>query len=159
MKDNERYTEIKTVRLTKSQVQKLEKLGLSIRDAVVFCIDRMENPKLKLIDRKRELEKDIKNREFGLKQLNEELEEINKELGTTKEMEETLSLDIILDGNKIIDNYKTWNKDGKLNIEQYFLNKRFKRVLNHCIIEHGQENPKEYEKQLIKYIRDNADKQ
>ena len=156
MKDKERYTEIKTVRLKPSQVLKLEKLDISIREAVEFCIDRMENPKLKLMDRKRELEKDIKNREFGLKQLNEELDEINKELGTTKELEATLSLDIIMDGNKIIDGFKTWKGNKNLTIEQYFMNKQFKRMLNHCIVEHGGENPKEYEKQLIKYIRENS---
>ena len=159
MKDNERYTEIKTVRLKKSQVQKLEKLNITIREAVEFCIERKENPKLKLLDRKRELENDIKNREFGIKQLNEELDEINKELGTTKELEETLSLDIILDGNKIIDGFKHWKKDRNLTIDQYFMNKQYKRMLNHCIVEHGGTDPKEYEKQLIKYIQDNANKQ
>ena len=159
MRDNEKYTEIKTVRLTPTQVNKLDKLGLTIRDAVVFTIDRLENPKLKLMDRKRELEKDIKNRELGLKQLNEELDEINKELGTTKELEATLSLDIITDGNKIIDSFKTWKKDKNLDIESYFMNKQFKRTLKYCIDEHGGDNPKEYEKQLIKYVKENASKQ
>jgi len=159
MKDRERYTENKAVRLTKTQVNKLEKLDITIREAVEFCIDRKENPKLKLLDRKRDIERDIKDLEFKLKQLKEELDEINKELGTTKELEETLSLDNILDGNKIIDGFKTWKGGKSLTIEQYFMNKQFKRMLNHCKIEHGGENPDEYENQLINYIRANAEKQ
>ena len=159
MKDNEKYTEIKTVRLTPTQVQKLDKLGLTIREAVVFCIDRLENPKLKLMDRKRELEKDIKSQEFGLRQLNEELDEINKELGTTKELEETLSLDTIMDGNKVIEMYRKWNENNHYDINDYLLNKQCKRVLTHSINEHGGDNPKEYEKQLLSYIKENADKE
>lgn len=158
MKDKERYTEIKTVRLKPSQVNKLEKLGITIREAVEFCIERKENPQLKLMDRKRELEKDIKNREFGLRQLNEELDKINEELGTTKELEETLSLDIIMDGNSIIESYKTWNKKGKSTIDDYLLNKHFKRAFKHYVLEHGGDNPEEYEKQLLTYIKENHNK-
>lgn len=158
MKDKERYTEIKTVRLKPSQVMKLEKLGITIREAVEFCIERKESPQLKLMDRKRELEKDIKNREFGLKQLNEELDKINKELGTTKELEETLSLDIILDGNNLIESYQNWNKTGKSTIDDYLLNKHFKRAFKHYVAEHGGNKPKEYEKQLLNYIKENHDK-
>lgn len=158
MKDKERYTEIKTVRLKPSQVNKLEKLGITIREAVEFCIERKENPQLKLMDRKRELETEIKNREFGLNQIKEELDKINEELGTTKELEETLSLDIILDGNNIIESYKTWNKKGNSTIDDYLLNKHFKRAFKHYVLEHGGDKPEEYEKQLLDYIKENHNK-
>ena len=61
MKDRERYTENKAVRLTKTQVNKLEKLDITIREAVEFCIDRKENPKLKLLDRR--IKNHLKNKE------------------------------------------------------------------------------------------------
>ena len=65
---------------------------------------------------------------------------------------------IILDGNKLIESYKNWNKNGKSTIDDYLLNKHFKRALKHYVAEHGGNKPKEYEKQLLNYIKENHDK-
>lgn len=158
MSDKERYTENMSVRLTKTQRNKLDKLDATIRDAVEFYIDRQTNPRLKLLDRKRELEEVIKNKEFELNQLKDELLQINADLGTTKELEQTLSLDVIIDGNKIIENYRKWNINGNDTIDNYLsVNKQCKRAIKHFISEHGADNKDKYEKQLIEYIKDNCD--
>lgn len=153
---NETLDIIKTVRLTKTQVDELEKLNATIRDAVIFYIEHMTNSQLKLIDKRRELEKHIQKKEFELKQMGDELQQLNKEIAIVNEVEATVNLDIVLDGNKIIESFKKWRTNENQTINNYFATMQFEKLLEQCVAEHGGETPRTYEEILIKYILNNV---
>lgn len=156
MKTNEKYDVLKSVRLTRTQVNQLDKLNATIRDAVIFYIEHMTNSQLKLIDKRRELEKHIHEKEFELKQLDDELQQINKEIAIVNEVETTVNLDIVLDGNKIIESFKKWRTNKNQTINNYFATMQFEKLLEQCVAEHGSDTPRTYEEILIKYILNNV---
>lgn len=152
MKTNEKYDVLKSVRLTQTQVNQLDKLNATIRDAVIFYIEHMTPIQVKLMDKRQELEHDIHERQIELNELNNELEQINKELAISKDKQTTVNFDIISDGNEIIKAFKEWRQTEKQTIQNYFTTKEFKKILNNCVIEHGGDTPNLYEENLIDYI-------
>ena len=93
MKTDEKHDVIKSVRLTPTQVNQLEKLNVSIRDAVIFYIEHMTPTQVKLMDKRQELENKKQEKQTELNQLNKELQQINEEI------ESFVSNCVLADGN------------------------------------------------------------
>ena len=151
MKQGEKL-EVHSVRLTPTQVKQLKNLNATIRDAVIFYIEHMTPTQVKLMDKRQELENNIHERQVELNQLNNELEQINKEIAISKDTQTTVNFDIIHDSNKIISAFREWRTGEKQTIQNYFTTKEFKKILNNCVIEHGGDTPNLYEENLIDYI-------
>ena len=152
MKTDEKHEVIKSVRLTPTQVNQLEKLNVSIRDAVIFYIEHMTPTQVKLMDKRQELENNIHEKQTELNQLNKELQQINEEIIISKDKPTTVNFDIISDANKILEDFKQWRQSEKQTIQNYFTTKEFKKRLNICVIKHGGDTPNLYEENLIDYI-------
>ena len=162
-KDKEPLNVVKTVRITETQDNKLNKLGLNIRDAINWYIATKENPREQLKERKRIIENEIKTKENEIKQLRFELEEIIKEIGVKTDMQENTNLDALMDAQKIVEAYKKNEKQKlrhtKMTLRRFdeFLemNNQAKRMIKHFVDENGEKDKDKYENEL----KDNAREQ
>ena len=167
-KDKEPLNVVKTVRITETQDNKLNKLGLNIRDAINWYIATKENPKEQLRERERIIKNEIKTKENEIKQLRFELEEIIKEIGVKTDMQENTNLDALMDAQKIVEAYKknTANRNvhnKKLSIKRFdeylAMNNQAKRMIKHFVDENGGNDKDKYEKELIDNAREQLKKE
>ena len=146
--DKEKYDVIKTTRITKTQDNKLAKLGISVREAIDFAIAKHENPIEKLNERRQEIEKEIKEHENKIKKLRVELEEIIEETGVKVEIKENENINAVIDAQKLVDR---GTKKGIDNLFDYIGNKDGKRHLKYLVDSNGGEDKEKYRKEVIKY--------
>lgn len=167
-KDKEPLNVVKTVRITETQDNKLNKLGLNIRDAINWYIATKENPREQLKERKRIIENEIKTKENEIKQLRFELEEIIKEIGVKTDMKENTNLDALMDAQKIVEAYKTntamtnvHNKKLSINrFDEYLaMNNQVQRMIKHFVNDNGGNDKDKYEKELIDNAREQLKKE
>lgn len=160
-KQKEKYDVIKTTRITQTQDNKLEKLGISVRDAIEFAIAKYENPIEKANERRREIEFEIKEHKKQIELLKVELKEVMEEAGINAEINKNENLDAIMDAHKIIERYErtkqnknrlTKNRSTQLNIYQFIDTGNGKRYLDYLCLEHGGEDTEKYRKEIIKHI-------
>ena len=131
MLKHEKYTEHKTVRLTKTQTDYLEQMGISIRDAIDYYIENNTNKLQKLKQRERYLLNKIPLLETELDKLKEELKEISEELGHTIDKEQ-LQIEVVTAGDRILQNCKVTHngKTDKTTLGNYILSPACKQILN-----------------------------
>ena len=153
MAKHEKYTEHKTVRLTKTQTEYLEQMGVSIRDAVEYYIENNTNKLQKLKQRERYLLNKIPLLETELDKLKGELKEVSEELGHTIDKGQ-LQIDVKVAGDRILQNCKVTHKGktDKLTLENYILSSAGKQTLNNVIVEYNIKHPEEFINKVYKYL-------
>ena len=152
MVKKERYTVNRGVRLTETQSKELDKLNATIRDAVIFFIKHNKDEKIILMDKKREIEKELKDKENEIKTLEMELERINDELGIIFDSKENMNIDLFMDAKAIIDAYEKDSIYGKKDISNFIGTDKYNRILENRVNQHGGLNKDLYREQIENYI-------
>ncbi|MBQ8425833.1 MAG: hypothetical protein IJX17_07470 [Clostridia bacterium] len=157
MKNNEKLTEPISFRVTKSQKQMIEEMGVNVREMVDYYIVHNTNPTLQLKNRQRALLRDIQDYETKLKECKEELIEVNKQLGVpTDENETTIWVSEI--GERLKGNCKIGNK-GKCNktaLANYVQSDKGQTIINNAFIEYNirkEEDKEKFKRNILKYLK------
>lgn len=156
----EPYSVVKTARITPTQNAKLEKLGISVREAIDFTIAKRENPIDKANERRREIEKEIKEHQKTIELLQTELEELMNETGIIIEINENENLDALLDAQKLKERYEQTKHLGggkfKKSKDDTFANYinvgQGKRYLDYLCAENGAEDKEKYRNEILKNV-------
>ena len=153
MAKHEKYTEHKTVRLTKTQTEALEQMGVSIREAVEYYIGNNTNTLQKLKQRQRYLSKQIPILEDELNKLEEEFKEVNEKLGHTSDKEQ-LQIEVITAGDRILKNCELnrYGKTDKTTLTNYMFSSMGKQTLNKVIEEYNIKDPEEFINKVYEYL-------
>ena len=153
MANNRKYTQIKTVRLTNTQVDSLKQMGVSIREAIEYYIVNNTNELQKLKQRQRYLSKQIPILKDELNKLEEEFKEINEKLGNTIDKGQ-LQIEVITAGDRILQNCKVTHKGktDKTTLENYILSSAGKQTLNNVIGEYNIKNPEKFKHKVYNYL-------
>ena len=148
------YTQVKTIRITKEQEDKLEDLGVSIREAIEYYILNNTNELKKLKNREKYLLNEIPIKEKELNTLKNELKEVRVKLGQNPE-ENPSNIEVILAGNRILENCKITN-DGKVDINtlaNYMMSKKAKNILNNIVNEYSIKDKEIFKKKVSDYLK------
>ena len=153
MVKHEKYTEHKTVRLTKTQTDSLKQMGVSIREAIEYYIVNNTNELQKLKQRQRYLSKQIPILKDELNKLEEEFKEISEKLGNSID-KESLQIEVITAGDRILQNCKVTHKGktDKTTLENYILSSAGKQTLNNVIGEYNIKNPEKFKNKVYNYL-------
>ena len=153
MVNNGKYTQIKTVRLTKEQEDTLKQMGVNIRETVEYYIINNTNKLQKLKQRQRYLSKHIPIMENELNKLKEEFKEVKNKLGHNIDKGQ-LQIEVVTAGNRILQNCKVTHKGktDKLTLENYILSSAGKQTLNNVIVEYNIKHPEEFINKVYKYL-------
>ena len=153
MAKHEKYTEHKTVRLTKTQADTLEQMGVSIREAVDYYIGNNTNEIYKLKQRQKYLSKQIPILEDELNNLKEEFKEVNEKLGHTIDKGQ-LQIEVITAGDRILQNCKVTHngKTDKTTLENYIVSSAGKKTLDNVIREYNIKDPEGFKNKLHEYL-------
>lgn len=157
MKNNEKLTEPISFRVTKSQKQMIEEMGVNVREMVDYYIVHNTNPTLKLKNRQRALLRDIQDYETKLKECKEELIEVNKQLGVpTDENETTIWASEI--GERLKGNCKIENngKCDKTALANYVESVKGQKIINNAFIEYNirkEEDKEKFKQNILKYLK------
>lgn len=148
------YTQVKTVRLTKEQEDKLDDLGVSIRDTVQYYIDNNTNELRKLKNREKYLLTEIPRLETELNNLKEELKEVRVKLGQNPE-ENQANLEVTIAGDRILANCKIQNNGqvDNLTLANYMDTKQANRILEAVIVEYGIKETENFKNNVCKYLK------
>ena len=148
------YTQVKTVRITKEQEDKLDDLGVSIRDTIQYYIDNNTNELRKLKNREKYLLNEIPRLEKQLTEYKDELREVRVKLGQNPE-ENQANLEVTIAGNRILENCKVQN-NGKTDIvtlANYITSKPAERILEAVIVEYGIKDKENFKNLVCKYLK------
>ncbi len=154
MVKHEKYTEHRTVRLTKTQTDSLEQMGVNIRDAVDYYIENNTNELQKLKQRERYLLNKISILETELDKLKKELKEVSNKLGHTMDKGQ-LQIDVKVAGDRILQNCKVTHKGktDKTTLENYIVSSAGKQTLNNVIMEYHIKNPEKFKNKVYEYLK------
>lgn len=160
MKNNEKLTEPISFRVTKSQKQMIEEMGVNVREMVDYYIKHNTNPTLQLKNRQRELLRDIQDYETKLKECKEELIEVNKQLGVpTDENQTTLkAIEVSTIAGRLKENCEIENNGecNKTALANYVQSNKGQRIINNACIEcniRRLPDKVEFEKNILKYLK------
>ena len=157
MKNNEKLTEPISFRVTKSQKQMIEEMGVNVREMVDYYIVHNTNPTLQLKNRQRALLRDIQDYETKLKECKKELIEVNKQLGVpTDENETTIWASEI--GERLKGNCKIENngKCDKTALANYVESVKGRMIINNAFIEYNirkEEDKEKFKQNILKYLK------
>ena len=153
MVKHEKYTEHRTVRLTKTQTDSLEQMGVNIRDAVDYYIENNTNELQKLKQRERYLLNKISILETELDKLKKELKEVSNKLGHSMDKGQ-LQIDVKVAGDRILQNCKVTHngKTDKITLGNYMLSSACKQTLDNVIGEYKIKDPEEFINKVYKYL-------
>ena len=157
MNDKEKLTCKLQTRVTPSQKEKVDELGVDLRDMVDYYITHNTNPTLYLKNRQRELLRNIDEWEKLIEDAKEELKEVNYKLGVPID-ENIATIDVITIAERIKDNCKIENngKCDELTLRNYVESNRAKLIIKHGIAEfniRGDERRKNFRENVIKYLK------
>lgn len=153
MTKNGKYTQIKTVRLTKEQEANLTNMGATIRDAVEYYLLNNMNELQKLKNREKYLLKQIPKLERELNNLKEELKEIREELGHNTDKDQ-VQIEVIDAGDRITRNCEISNrgKTDNMALANYMESKECKKILDCVMGEYGITDSKEFTTKVYEYL-------
>lgn len=157
MNDEEKLTCKLQTRVTQSQKDKVDELGVNLREIVDYYITHKTNPTLELKNRQKELLKKIGEWEKLIEDAKEELKEVNYKLGVPID-ESIATIDVITIAERIKDNCEI-EHDGKsdeLTLRNYMDSNRAKTIIKHGIAEfniRGEENRERFKSNVFKYLK------
>lgn len=148
-----KYTQIKTVRLTKKQEDTLKEMGVNIRDTVEYYIENNTNELQRLKQRERYLLKQIPILEEELNNLKGELKEVSEKLGHNTDKDQ-VQIEVSIAGDRILHNCKVLNKNktDTETLANYMLSPDGKQTLNTIIGEFNIKDKEEFKKKISKYL-------
>ena len=144
-------------RISQSQKDKLDELGVEPREVVDYYIRHNVNPTLKLKNRQKELLTNIAEWESNIAEAKEELKEVNYKLGVPID-DNIATIDVITIAERIKDNCQIENKGNcnELTLRNYLESNRAKMIINHGIVEfniRGDEAKKKFNENVRKYLK------
>lgn len=153
MTKNGKYTQIKTVRLTKKQEDTLKEMGVKIRDTIEYYIENNTNELQRLKQRERYLLKQIPILEDELNNLKEELKEVSEKLGHNTDKDQ-VQIEVSIAGDRILNNCKVLNNNKADNetLANYLLSYDGKQTLNNLIGELNIKDKEEFKNKISKYL-------
>lgn len=157
MNEKEKLTCKLQTRVTPSQKQKVDELGVDLREIVDYYITHKTNPIMDLKNRQKELLKNIETWENNLVEAKEELKEVNAKLGVPID-ENIATIDVITIAERIKDNCEIENKGkcDELTLRNYVESNRAKNIINHGIAEFNirdNERRQIFKDNVLKYLK------
>lgn len=157
MNEKERLNCKLQTRVTQSQKDKVDELGVDLREMVDYYIRHNTNPTLKLKNRQKELLTNIAEWESNIAEAKEELKEVNFKLGVPID-ENIATIDVVTIAERLKDNCKIENKGkcDELTLRNYIESFRAKQIINHGIAEfniRGDENKETFRNNVLKYLK------
>ena len=156
MKEKERLDCIVQTRITRTQKDKIDELGVSLREIIDYYIVHNTNPTLELKNRQARLLREIHDMENDLSDKEKELNEVNIKLGVSID-EKTATLEVSTIGERIKSNCQSHNggKCDKSALGNYIQSESGKTILKKGLLEFNirdNEKRKKFIEDVFKYL-------